>query len=204
MEHVTSCPVCDSAHVEHREETESIGVPYGPRCTFMRGVDICHECGESGDFENVNDQRIRDALDEAVKKSVAAMLDHLSQAGLSMAYLERALDLPQRTMARWKGGECSAAGVALLRVVRTFPWIVRVAEVKFAREAADAAIVEESAAVLSRLVNQANLRATAKLQATNNSFQIVAELRPGAQKSAILQEPKEHIRAGQSLHYEWK
>jgi hypothetical protein len=48
--------------------------------------------------------------------------------------MERALGLPARTLARWKNEQTtspSAAGVALMRIIRTFPWILEVADVQF-------------------------------------------------------------------------
>ena len=60
------------------------------------------------------------------------MLSHLSKIGYSMAAIERALELPQRTISRWKANkELSSIGIALLRIIRTYPWILEVAEKKF-------------------------------------------------------------------------
>lgn len=63
-----------------------------------------------------------------MKTSVPRMLELLGAHGMSMAYIERALDLPVGTAVRWKAGECSAAALALLRIITTFPWVVEVAE----------------------------------------------------------------------------
>jgi hypothetical protein len=120
----TTCPVCGSEAVEPRSQPEVVKVPYGRGLSIDLQIVKCRACGEFGDFANVNDERIEKALAEATKQSVGLMIDDLATQGFTMAYLERALDLPQRTMARWKSGGCSASATALLRIVRTYPWIV--------------------------------------------------------------------------------
>ncbi len=72
------------------------------------------------------------------------MLEMLSDSGVTMAYLERALGLPARTAERWKAGESSAAALALLRTITSFPWILEVADGGFERQATDAAILVQS------------------------------------------------------------
>ena len=50
-----------------------------------------------------------------------------------MSAIERALSLPQRTLTKWKNGviKPSAAGLALMKYIRTFPWLIEVAENNF-------------------------------------------------------------------------
>ena len=62
--------------------------------------------------------------------------------------MERALELPSRTIARWKGGEVSAATLALLRITRTFPWILEVADAHFDQSVANYRLVAEAGHVL--------------------------------------------------------
>lgn len=86
------------------------------------------------------------------------MLQHLAEAGISMAYLERALRLPARTVARWKSGNVSASGLALLRVVRRFPWVVEVAASRFAEDVAARAVVGAAAETLHQAAEGAGYR----------------------------------------------
>jgi hypothetical protein len=131
------CPLCGGGSLERSEETEAIPVPYGPECSYVSSVERCLDCGEASDFSGLNDARIEAALSSAVHESVGMMLDDLARQGLSMPHLERALRLPQRTLATWREGECPPAGVALLRTIRTYPWIVRVADDDFEHDVAD-------------------------------------------------------------------
>ncbi|MCP4353876.1 MAG: NUDIX hydrolase [Desulfobacterales bacterium] len=50
-----------------------------------------------------------------------------------MASIERALELPQRTLTKWKNGRTkpSATVITLLKFLRIFPWLLEVAENKF-------------------------------------------------------------------------
>jgi hypothetical protein len=99
---------------------------------YQERVDLCSACGTEGDFARENDA----ALAAAGKRSARAIIESLAADGFSMAYFERAFGLPQRTMARWKAGECSAGSLALLRVVRSYPWVLRVAERSFSEKVA--------------------------------------------------------------------
>lgn len=100
----------------------------------------CRMCGESGDFADVNDSRIEEALDSSKKASIPTMLVYLDACGLSNAYIERVFQLPSRTIARWKRGEESGAALAFLRLLRTYPWLAKVADAGFDRLEADVAV----------------------------------------------------------------
>jgi hypothetical protein len=94
-------------------------------------VDTCAICGQSGDFFRRNTPIIEAAIHSAEKEFVFQTVEWLNNRGISMAYLERALSLPARTVTRWRDGEFSAAPIALLRLVRTYPWLLGVAEGAF-------------------------------------------------------------------------
>lgn len=142
------CPACGSTDVEVTEHAQQHGVPFGPSVAATQVKNVCRSCGEAGDFEGVNDDRITLARTESTKESIPKMLAMLAGVGLSMAYIERALELPTRTVARWKAGDTSAAGVALLRLITMFPWLLTVAEHGFKRDYANATVVKEAARIL--------------------------------------------------------
>lgn len=122
-----------------------MAVPYAPATACEVEYAVCGSCGEEGDFAQANDAKLNLAVKEAAKASVAAMLDGLTSQGISMAYFERALQLPARTLTRWKSGDHSAASLALLRVIRTYPWILDVADEGFTEPIASVKVVEASA-----------------------------------------------------------
>lgn len=56
------------------------------------------------------------------------LIESLESKGLKLAYIERCLGLPQRTISRWKSGEESASGKALLQIIDNCPWILEIAK----------------------------------------------------------------------------
>ncbi len=93
----------------------------------------CRKCGFE-EYLPSNDRTIERALSDLKKASMVHLLNDLNSSGLTNAYMERALGLPARTLARWKNEASimpSAAGHALMRLIRTFPWLLQVAEEGF-------------------------------------------------------------------------
>ena len=135
-----TCPVCGSSDVETGTEKRTLTVPYGPSVTVSEVVHSCRACGTRADFTDANRGVVRAALAKAEAESALQMLSDLAEQGVTSAYLERALRLPPRTTNRWKDGELSAGALALLRMVRTYPWLLQVADADFSREAAAAGL----------------------------------------------------------------
>lgn len=146
------CPMCGSSAVTETDELRAIAIPYGGQATYGTKVHHCSDCGESGDFTQQNDAIIQSAYREAKKKSVDPMLGYLGSIGVSMAYIERALELPVRTLARWKTEECSAAAIALLRIIRTYPWILQVADARFDERVAKVTLLKETAGIVGDML----------------------------------------------------
>ncbi len=130
MDKVT-CPSCGSEKMESVTTTKEEFLPWGTRLTYEKITDTCLSCGESGEFTDITDKNYLDALEIAKKSSAETIIEYLSSLGISMAYFERALSLPQRTLTRWKYQGCSASGMTLLRMIRTFPWLLKVADEKY-------------------------------------------------------------------------
>jgi hypothetical protein len=132
MSSVDKCQFCGVEALSPREEMRTLTVPYGPPVQYKSAYFVCGSCNE----EIAGDEEAKEAaLQQAIVASVRSMLDHLAKDGISSAYLERALRIPQRTTARWKEGKVSAAAVALLRAVRSYPWLLSVADANFGTEA---------------------------------------------------------------------
>lgn len=73
------------------------------------------------------------ALKKAQRELQGKLIDDICSMGYSQAYVERALELPQRTIARWKNGDVSAANLALLRILKTVPQFIDIADRQFAK-----------------------------------------------------------------------
>ena len=126
-----TCPTCGSGNLESSSLEESVQVPYGPSIAYDSVEDHCMNCGDRGDFAAENDERIEKAVQESAASSVELILKKLSEEGISSAYFERALRLPVRTVSRWKTGKVSASALALVRLVRTYSWLLEVADSNF-------------------------------------------------------------------------
>jgi hypothetical protein len=168
--------MCGSVEVDTTEDLRTIRIPHGSNVVVSKVVNTCRVCGESGDFAKSNDERIGLAVVEAVKTSVPRMLELLGKQGLSMAYIERALELPARTTARWKSGECSAAAVALLRTLATFPWVLEVAESGFDTKVANKAIVARAANILDELAHANHIQCQVSVESSPSSATVNIEL----------------------------
>jgi hypothetical protein len=121
------CDICGSDQIEIVRKITSLKVPFGPDATYEKVISSCKNCREEMDITNDDDRIKAIALSE--KNSLVAVINFIVSQGYSLADVERALDLPTRTISRWKSGqEPSAAGLTLLRFIRLFPWLIQVAE----------------------------------------------------------------------------
>lgn len=123
-----TCPCCGSKDVVTTEQDRSADVPFGPTIPYKSITDTCNGCHESGDFLKLNDQPITEAREASAKASIAIMLENLKTQGCSRPYIERALSLPMGTLTTWEQAGTSAAQLALLRMITTFPWLIEVAD----------------------------------------------------------------------------
>lgn len=156
------CPACGSHDVETSEHTQSYSAPFGGTRSYRIHLNTCQTCGESGDFAESNEEVVKVAIEEADRDSVEKVLGWLSQSGISAAYIERALSLPARTVARWKAGGSSASGLALLRLVRAFPWLLDVAAERFAEPVCKRAVIAAAASAIEEAVTSCGFRYSIK------------------------------------------
>jgi len=152
------CPACGSHDLETSESSQSYSAPFGGTKVYRVRLNTCRTCGESGDFAGANGPIVKAAIEEADRQSIEKVLEWLNQAGITAAYLERALSLPARTAARWKAGGSSASGLALLRLVRAFPWLLEVAAAKFAEPIAKRAVIAAAASAIEEAASNSGFR----------------------------------------------
>lgn len=160
-----TCPACGSSNVKEEKTSRSLPVPYGPPAAFMERVFTCADCDTSGDFTGENDAAVREAVEKSQASAAEAIFRWLGEQNVSAAYLERALRLPARTTARWKSGELSAAALALLRLVRTYPWLLKVADSGFESTVVQQEVVAAAAKVLASVLRETASAATVAVTA---------------------------------------
>ncbi len=135
---ITECPVCGSEDLEQEKKETTVCVPYGTDRKLSETTYKCAECKTTFNDDSSLDVAIKSALESARKDSVKNILNYFSENRMNFAGMERALDLPQRTISRWKTeGAVDAPALALLRMIRTFPWLIEVADNKYERDISD-------------------------------------------------------------------
>jgi transposase-like protein len=124
------CPVCGSANLEKRISNETLKGDLGKDTNYEKISYKCLDCESEGDFFDENTDAINFALDTLKKEYIKSTLDYFIDNKISFSSVERILNLPQRTLTKWKNGvsQPSAAGIALLKFIRVFPWMLNAAE----------------------------------------------------------------------------
>ena len=130
------CPLCGSDKVKLGKETINLSEPYGGEKSFEIDNYVCSVCDFEGDILDQNDFII---IKEANKlKAVACqnIIEHFEQQGISIRAIERILGLHIGSLSEYKTliAQPDPAVVALLKFLRTYPWLLDVAEAKFSEE----------------------------------------------------------------------
>jgi len=115
---------------------------YGPDATFVEVNHTCNSCGLCADFTGENDAVVKAAIEKSEAAAAESILRWFSENGVPAVHFERVLRLPMRTTQRWKSGEVSAAALALLRLTRTYPWLLDVADSNYDEHVAIGALIE--------------------------------------------------------------
>jgi len=127
------CPVCGSDKLDSIVQKETINGDLGKDLIIEVPHDKCMDCGFEGDICGENEKIIEKALSTLNEKYIDEVLNFFIEKKINFAGIERAVGLPQRTLTKWKNGISSptAAGIALLKYLRIFPWLIEVAEQKY-------------------------------------------------------------------------
>ena len=127
------CPACGSTDIKDEGVNITLKEPFGGQDIVEIHEIVCSLCGSRGDFFNENDISLSDAHKKLEQKSIENILNDFAHNKVSMSAMERALGLPQRTLTKWKNRNSapSSTGLALMRLIRLFPWLLDVAEMKY-------------------------------------------------------------------------
>ena len=127
------CPACGSTDVQVISKTQRIQESFGIYEDIESVENICQICNTTGDFLDSNTSLITETISKLKVKVAISILESLQSEGKSLASMERALNIPQKTFAKWKNGATnpSATGVTLLKFIKLFPWLLDVADSNF-------------------------------------------------------------------------
>jgi len=133
------CPVCDST-LSSKKILKEATLPSGDKFSYKEPNQVCISCGFEGNLTGKDEDYVKSekiALKNAIKKIV----NNLQNKFKNLLYIERTLDLPRRTLSRWKtSGESSTSSLLLLKMIETFPFLLDVAEKKFDAKYANKAL----------------------------------------------------------------
>ncbi len=133
------CTYCGNGSVDVKEYEMEISEIYSESRTVKLKELHCTSCGFSEEHVD-NDLILNKEFAILKRKSIINIIESLNSDGYSNAAMERVLALPARTIARWKNDQSispSAAAFTLMKIVRTFPWVLEVAGSKFDEESAN-------------------------------------------------------------------
>jgi hypothetical protein len=138
---------CQSLHISTVLVASSVGTE-----TVELYGDTCLDCGAVGDFAGNNPTIVERARLRSEATEIRALLNDLAKTRSTALYIARVLGLPWSTMESWLKGDCCHApgDLTLLRMVHTYPWLLSVADAKFAADRAKVILVEQAAMVLQR------------------------------------------------------
>ncbi|MFO7748543.1 MAG: hypothetical protein R6V54_00470 [Desulfobacteraceae bacterium] len=124
------CPLCGNEEIKNHPTSQTVREPFGGAKKVKVSNYICDVCGFDGDLLKENDNLLQDTISELKSNAVKNILDEFSEHNVNFASMERALELPQRTLSKWKNktSKPSASGIALIKYLYLFPWLIEVAE----------------------------------------------------------------------------
>jgi transposase-like protein len=155
-----TCPVCGSDEIYEKKKKHRIKEPFAGEKNIEIIENVCKVCESKGDFFDQNDEVIEENIKELKQRSVENILKYFIENKRSLMSIERALEIPFRTLAKWKNKvtKTSAAGIALLRFIRLFPWLLDVAENKYDSKKAENIMLNNAIEKLSKITG--NKKAT--------------------------------------------
>ena len=127
------CPVCASENLQCTLKNETFFGDFGKKISVEIPFVKCMVCDYEGTASEDNDKDIEKAVSALNEIYVDEALNFFEENKINFAGIERAIGLPQRTLTKWKNKNSmpTAAGIALLKYLHTFPWLIEVAENKF-------------------------------------------------------------------------
>lgn len=141
-----ACPVCGANTLTLKKEVQVLKESFGGQSEVPINEYYCSTCESTGDFFNENEKIIETNLKSLKRQSIVNILNDFSDIKISMSAIERALSLPQRTLTKWKNGATkpSSTGLALMKYLRIFPWLLEVAENNFDYNSAQKIHIEDA------------------------------------------------------------
>lgn len=178
------CECCGSSNVTIRESSRMYPIPFANHIEYKNLVIHCNDCGEDVELDAA--QSVDEFLSEKnpiylneIQKSIKVILDEMEQKGYSQSRIERAFDIPKRTVSKWYNhvNMPSAGALSLLRLIMNFPWLINIAENNYDRKIAHKIALGNAIKFFSEeLRNSINLTASCE-SFSSNSISLKVEIK---------------------------
>ena len=183
MNEQITCECCGSSNVVIQESSRMYPIPFANDIEYKNKVIHCNDCGEN--VEIGSNQTVDEFLSEKnpiylneIQKSIRTILDNMDKKGYSQTRIERAFDIPKRTISKWYNhvNTPSAGAISLLRLIMDFPWLINVAENNYDEKSAHTvALGNEIKLFCEELKNRVNLTACCE-SFSSNSFSLKVDV----------------------------
>ncbi len=170
------CTFCESENVTLEIKCRHASLADRTDFSYSATIRSCKDCGTITEAEEESKVDFALAHTNAKKQSIEAICAHLSDEGVTMAYVERAFGLSQRTISRWKSQGCSAAAMALLNLVDSMPWLTKIAEMKFDPASVDREVFMQAGKSFLKTAEKNNFLADIQLHQTNDQLNVWARV----------------------------
>lgn len=163
------CPLCGGNDLIKDKQIRSVREPLGGEKEIEAVNYICNTCGFNGDFFKENEKALQSCIDELKIQAVKNILQDFLSNNYSFSAIERALEIPQRTLSKWRNSskKPSAAVLSLLKYLQLFPWLIEVAEQKYDYSSAQRIHIKDA---FNQIVGQMAFNKEAKGLETTATF----------------------------------
>lgn len=122
------CPSCGEEINSERQISRAVKIDYFQVLSIDYNLVNCDVCGFSGPIDESDERSFELEKKKSDDITLRKLIEEVSAKEGSASNVERSFGLPPRTLNRWKNQGGSAAALALMKLIRTYSWLTKVAE----------------------------------------------------------------------------
>lgn len=128
MSKIVHCPSCGEEIEASSHLTRKVRIDYYQSFAMNYNNFECVVCGYTGSLDGSDEKQLKELREKSDHETLVKLIDEITFNYDKAANIERAFSLPPRTLNRWKHNKGSASALALMKLIRTFSWLIKVAE----------------------------------------------------------------------------
>ncbi len=147
------CLECGRNQVTKVERSLVLTEPYADPVTISFEGYECDDCGAEFADDTSYESALAQGKRKLRKSALINIVDDLVEMGYNVRSIEFAMQLPYRTISRWKNDPSinpSAAGLAMMRYLRTYPWLIKVGQEKYNPHAVKETLLQAAQVIISK------------------------------------------------------